>query len=77
MFCNCEPNFVEKFLWESDFSNFGHVTIFAKQKIRFLAAILKPYRVLNFFCWNMVIIIVCIYGVKKNKIPVGKWFTPY
>ena len=25
-----EPNFIEKFNWESGFSNFGHVTIFAK-----------------------------------------------
>ena len=26
MFFNFEPNFIEKFLWKSGFSNFGHVT---------------------------------------------------
>ena len=26
MFFNFEPNFIEKFLWESGFPNFGHVT---------------------------------------------------
>ena len=35
-----EPNFIEKFHWESGFSNFGQVTIFAKRKC-FLAAIFK------------------------------------
>ena len=35
MFFNFEPNFIEKFLWESGFSNFGHVTIFAKRKFVF------------------------------------------
>ena len=28
-----EPNFIEKFFRESGFSNFGHVTIFAKWKL--------------------------------------------
>ena len=41
MFSYFEPNFIEKFYWESGFSNFGHVTIFAKWKFVFLAAILK------------------------------------
>ena len=30
MLYNFEQNFVEKFLWESVFSIFGHVTFFAK-----------------------------------------------
>ena len=30
-----EPNFIEKFHWKSVFSNFGHVTIFAKRKLVF------------------------------------------
>ena len=30
-----ESNFIEKFLWESDFSNFGHVTKWAKRKFVF------------------------------------------
>ena len=38
MFFNFEPNFIEKFLRKSGFSNFGHVR---KTKICFLAAILK------------------------------------
>ena len=35
MFFNFEPNFIEKFLWESGFSKFGHVTVFAKRKFVF------------------------------------------
>ena len=30
MFSYFEPNFIEKFFWESGFSNFGHMTVFAK-----------------------------------------------
>ena len=41
MFSYFEPTFIEKFLWESGFSNFGHVTTFAKRKFVFLAAIWK------------------------------------
>ena len=43
IFSYFELDFIEKFHWESGFSNFGHVTIFApkKTKIRFGAAILK------------------------------------
>ena len=40
MFFYFEPNFIEKFLWESVFSNFGHVT-FRETKIHILSAILK------------------------------------
>ena len=40
MFFYFEPTFIGKFHPESGFSNFGHVTIFAKQ-ICFLAAILE------------------------------------
>ena len=35
MFSWFEPNFIEKFYWKSGFSNFGHVTIFAKRKFFF------------------------------------------
>ena len=35
MFSYFEPNFIEKFHWESGFSNFGHVIIFAKRKLIF------------------------------------------
>ena len=42
MFFNVEAYFIEKIIWESGFSNFSHVTFFAKQKCGvFLAAILK------------------------------------
>ena len=44
-----EPKSIEKILWVSGFSNFGHVTIFAKQKFGFLAAILKWNIFLMFF----------------------------
>ena len=47
MFSYFERNFIGKFLWESGFSNFGHVTIFAKQN-RVLAAILYG-NILKFF----------------------------
>ena len=41
------------------------MTFFREAEIRILAVILKPYRVLIFlFCWNMVRISVCLYGVK-------------
>ena len=53
MFSYFEPNFLEKFHWESGFSNFDHVTILAKQKLVFffffLAAILKHNILLMFF----------------------------
>ena len=47
MFSYFEPNFIEKFHWESGFSNFDHVTIFREMKIHFLAAILKRNIFLN------------------------------
>ena len=28
MFSYFEPNFIEKFFWESGFSNFGHMSVF-------------------------------------------------
>ena len=36
-------------------------------KIGYLAAILKRYKYLLFFSWNMVVISVYIYGVKIIK----------
>ena len=56
MLCNFEPNFVENFLWESGVSTFGHVTFFRKAKIRILAAILKPYRVLLYFFYLFLLL---------------------
>ena len=45
-------------------------------KIGYLAAILKRYKYFIFFSYNMVVISVCIYGVKIiKKIPVWKWFS--
>ena len=35
MFSYFEPNFIEKSFWESGFSNFGHMTVFAKWKLVF------------------------------------------
>ena len=48
MFSYFEPNFIEKFLWESVFSNFGQNRNDAKIKIGYLAAILKRYTILIF-----------------------------
>ena len=47
MFSYFEPNFLEKFLWKSDFSNFGQNR--HEIKIGYLATILKRYNILIFF----------------------------
>ena len=75
---SCSPSLssisLEKFLWKSVFSNFGHVTIFAKQKFVFLDAILKQIIFWMFF--------LLIYGFFRciqiwckfhTKIPTGKY----
>ena len=57
MFFNFQPNFIEKFLRENVFSNFGHVTFFAKQKFVFW----PPFWTETFFdlsfCWYMVVVL--------------------
>ena len=47
MFSYFEPNLIEKFLWESGFSNFGQNRNDAKKKIGYLAAIMKRYNIFN------------------------------
>ena len=47
MFSYFEPNFIEKFLWESGFSNFGQNR--SEIKIGYLAAIFKRYNNFIFF----------------------------
>ena len=42
MFFTFEPNFVEKFLGESDVLNFGHVTFFMKLKFVFFFFFFSP-----------------------------------
>ena len=64
MFFYFEPNFIEKFLWESGFSNFGHVTFFTKRKFVFWPPFWNGAKFFHFFSGNMVVISVCIYGVK-------------
>ena len=66
MLCNFEPNFVEKIPLGKCFFNFWLRDVFCESKIRFLATILISYRFLKVFCfcWNMIIISVCTYGVK-------------
>ena len=49
-----EPNFIEKFLWESRKSGWSR-DYFRETKIRFLAAILKRNIFLCSFCWSMVL----------------------
>ena len=49
MFSYFEPNFIEKFLWESGFSNFGqNWNDWREIKIGYLAAILKRCNILIF-----------------------------
>ena len=47
MFSYFELNFIEKFHWESGFSNFGHVTIFMKQKLGFFCCHFETKHFLN------------------------------
>ena len=54
MFSYFEPNFIEKFFWESVFfsSNFGQsrrLTVFREMEISILAAILKRYMFFKLF----------------------------
>ena len=55
---------------------FFKVTIFAKQKLVFGRHFetVQSFKYF-FFCWNMVIISVCIWCENNFKIPVGKWFS--
>ena len=50
MFSYFEPNFIEKFLWESGFSNFGQNQ--NEIKIGYVAAILKRYNIFKLFLQN-------------------------
>ena len=58
-----EPNFIEKFLWESGFSIFGHMTIFAKQKFDFW----PPFWTEHFFKMFFLLIYGCL-GVYKHGV---------
>ena len=53
MFSYFEPNFIERFLWKSGFSNFGEIEM-TRKKISYLAAILKRYNFLKNFSGIMV-----------------------
>ena len=44
-----EPNFIEKFHWESGFLNFAEI----EMNISYLTAILKTVQI--FFPWNMIV----------------------
>ena len=44
-------------------------------KIGYLAAILKRYKYLTFFSWNMVVISVYMHGVKIIKNFLWKWLS--
>ena len=64
MFFNFEPNFIEKFLWESVFSNFGHVTFFAKRKIFDRHFETKHFMIVLFADNYMVILGIYTYGAS-------------
>ena len=74
MFFNFQQNFVEKFIWESGFSNFDHATL--RTKICILAAILK-----QIFFWFFLLLIYGCFGCVHiwykfcAKIPEGKYFS--
>ena len=80
MFFNFEPTFIEKFLWESGFSNFGHVTIFAKQKFVFWSPFWNETYFDRSFCWYMVVLGVYTYGSsfvpKFLRESTWKWMGP-
>ena len=71
MFSYFEPNFLEKFLWESGFSNFGQNRNDAKTKIGYLAAILKRYNIFNFF--SRIVIFYSPYTYGANFIAKFWW----
>ena len=65
MFFYFEPIFIEKFLWESDFSNFGHMTIFAKPKFFFWPAFWKKtFLIFFFFFFFFANLLLCPFRTK-------------
>ena len=58
MFYYFEPIFIKKFLWESGFSNFGHMTIFTKQKFVFW----PPFWNGTFFYFLFLKFFLLLYG---------------
>ena len=58
MFSYFEPNFIEKVLWESGFSNFWPKSKSREIKIGYLAAILKRYNIFNFFFFCRIVIFI-------------------
>ena len=78
MFFNFEPSFIEKFFLKSGFSNFGHVTIFAKRKFALSAATLKRtiffYRsfLLIYGCFRHINLIFVSKFLRENT---QKWLT--
>ena len=63
MFSYFEPNFIEKFLWESGFPNFGQKSKWREIKIGYLAAILKRYKIFKICLQNCDFFIVHTYMV--------------
>ena len=78
MFFNFEPNFIEKFLWESGFSNFGHVTIFAKRKFVFGRHFETKHFLIVLFadiCFFLVYthMVQVSYRNSYGKVPKNEW----
>ena len=59
-----EPNFIEKFLWESGFSNFGQIKMSGNENRLFGRHFETVHIFYIFFSGNMVVISVYTYGVK-------------
>ena len=64
VFTIASQNFIEKILSVKWFSNFGHVTFYSKQNSFFGSHFETVQKLFIFLCCNLVVIIVCIYGVN-------------
>ena len=65
MFFNFEPNVIEKYLWESGFSNFGYVTFSQNKNLCFGCHFeTKHFWCFFFFCWYIVVLGLNTYGAS-------------
>ena len=70
MFSDLEPNFIEKFLWESGFSNFGQIEM-TRNKNRLFGSHFETVQHFHFFFQNCDFYSPYIYGA--NFIAKFRW----
>ena len=63
MFFYFEPNFIEKFLWESGFSNFGKIEMM-RNKIRLFGRHFETVQHFHFFSRIVIFYSPYIYGAN-------------